>query len=279
MSMGTLMVLQSAEMRRRRDSRGRYMEGEEAPEMRIEYGREPPMRDRRSEMAMGRYSMEEPDMRRSDNYGRENPGMRMPGVYPAETRRRNRADPMEDAEMRGEGRVTWDNLHEPIYRGMEKPERDRRAEGGNITDMRQYGRRYSPQSHMDDGAEKHHQMMMEQRKIGFQHHDGEMAEKHLTRRQAEEWVRGMKDGGKWKSMADVKQLAQRLGITDEEELAEFWALLNATYSDICMVAKKYNVDRSDFYADMAKALFLEDEDAVENKPVLYYEYLVKKDDD
>lgn len=202
--------------------------------------------------------------------------MEMRGQYPSE--RRNEMD--GGSGMRGEGYVQWDNLVEPIYRGRGGDNgRGERTERSNITDMREYGRRYSPQSHMPDDG-KHHRQMTQQRQIGLQHHrEAESGGEHLTRHQAEAWVEGMEDSAKWKKPEDVKALAQRLGIVGEDKQIEFWALLNATYSDICKVAKKYNVDRSDFYADITKALFLEDEDAVEGKPVLYYEYLVKKDND
>lgn len=232
---------------RRRDERGRYMDGGE-------------------------------DMRHSGGYSRNAPDMRMPGVYPSETRRdRRRNDMGEDPEMGGEGYFIWDGM-DPRHPPMENTSPDywRRGdrEEGNITDMREYGRRYSPQSHMD--STQHHRQMTQQRQIGFQHHQEDGM--HLPREKAEEWVQGMKSP-KWPRMEDVKMLAQKVGVTGEQEMAEFWAVLNATYSDVCKVAKKYNVDRSDFYADLAKALFLEDEDAVEGKPMLYYEYLVQKDDE
>lgn len=256
MSMGTMMILESAEARRRRDDRGRYMEDD------------------------GEMRMRGDDMRRSGGYSRGNPDMRMPGVYPSETRRdRRRSDMGEDPEMGGEGYFIWDGMdphHPPMKNTDPGYWRHGDREEGNITDMREYGRRYSPQSHMD--TTQHHRQMTQQRQIGFRHHEGDGKE-HLTRHQAEAWVDGMKDKAKWQRPEDVKALAQRLGITGEDALLEFWAVLNATYSDICKVAKKYNVDRSDFYADMANALFLADEDAVEGKPVLYYEYLVDKDMD
>lgn len=274
MSIGTLMVLESAEARRRRDDRGRYMEDDSEMRMRGD-----DMRPRNRTMTMGRYSME-PDMRRSGGYSRKNPDMRMPGVYPSETRRdRRRSDMGEDAEMGGEGYFIWDGM-DPHRPPMESNGpgywRQGDREEGNITDMREYGRRYSPQSHMETG-QQHHRQMTQQRQIGFQHHESENGDR-LSREKAEEWVEGMKSP-KWPRMADVKMLAQKAGITDEGAMAEFWAVLNATYSDVCKVAKKYNVDRSDFYADLAKALFLEDEDAMPGKPMLYYEYLVDKNED
>lgn len=279
MSMGTLMVIESAEARRRRDERGRYMEvGEEEMRMRGERGVDQSTQGRRNEMTTGRSAMEG-DMRRSEVYNRGDTEMRRRNEYSAESRRGERRNASYDRpEMGGEGYVVWDSM-DPRHPPRESNDRDywRRGdeEGGNITDMREYGRRYSAESHLDPN-QKNHRQMTQQRHIGFQRHQAK--EGRLDRETAEEWVEGMKSP-KWPNMADVKMLAQKCGITGEEEMAEFWAVLNATYSDVSKVAKKYNVDRTDFYADLAKALFLEDEDAMPGKAALYYEYLVKKEDD
>ena len=231
---------------RRRDERGRYMEDSERMESRYDRGM---------------------------TYGQSG------GGYGGEMRRRNEmGNSGNGTEMGGEGYFVWDSMdprHPPMESNNHEYWRQGDREEGNITDMREYGRRYSPQSHMD--STQHHRQMTQQRQIGFQHHQ-EMDGMHLTREKAREWVEGMKSP-KWPRMEDIKMLAQKVGITGDQEMAEFWAVLNATYGDVYKVAKKYNVDRSDFYADLAKALFLEDEDAVEGKPMLYYEYLVQKDDD
>lgn len=263
--MNTMRIAAAYNGGRRRDERGRYMGGDD-------HGME--MRRSGMEMQGGQY----PGERRSGMENRYDRSMNYGGSgesrYNGEMRRRNEMGDDDDGpEMGGEGYFVWDNLHKPIYR---EPESEMRREGGNVTDMREYGRRYSPQSHMDTGQQNHRQMT-QQRQIGFQHRE-EPGSMHLPRKKAEEWVEGMKSP-KWPHMEDVKMLAQKVGVTGEQEMAEFWAVLNATYSDVCKVAKKYNVDRSDFYADLTKALFLEDEDAVEGKPMLYYEYLVKKDED
>ena len=50
--------------------------------------------------------------------------------------------------------------------------------------------------------------------------------------------------------------------------------MNAMYSDYCKVAKRYGVDRPEFFAEMAKA-WLEDKDAVPNKAAMYYDCIVK----
>lgn len=93
---------------------------------------------------------------------------------------------------------------------------------------------------------------------------------------AKEWTRGMKneDGTKgphW-TMEQVKQLVNQRKLDVDE--VEFFAVLNAMYSDYCKVAKKHNVNNMDFYVDLAMA-WLQDEDAVPDKAMMYYECIVK----
>ncbi|MDY4007468.1 MAG: hypothetical protein SOY94_01215 [Candidatus Limiplasma sp.] len=99
---------------------------------------------------------------------------------------------------------------------------------------------------------------------------------------AEKWVSGMEGtdpahphGGKW-SPEEIKPLAQKMGIrVDEEKFWEFYAMMNAMYSDYAAVAKKFGVTSPEFYACMAKA-WMEDKDAKEDKTALYYRYIVEK---
>lgn len=104
----------------------------------------------------------------------------------------------------------------------------------------------------------------------------------MTREMAEEWVESMEgsdpakpSGGKW-TMEQVKPIAQKYGVpTEGEKFYEFWAIMNAMYSDYYPVAKKYNVLTPDYFADLAMA-FINDKDAVENKAAMYYECIVEK---
>ena len=94
---------------------------------------------------------------------------------------------------------------------------------------------------------------------------------------AEEWTRGMKneDGTKgphWK-MEQVMQLMAQKGI--HYDPFEFYAILNAMYSDYCAVLKKHGVNSIDVYVDLACA-WLNDSDAMPDKASRYYEYVVKK---
>lgn len=104
-----------------------------------------------------------------------------------------------------------------------------------------------------------------------------------------------KDMETWKSMMrnedgsrgehfrkeQCKHAGEQAGV-DIEEFGEdiFCLAMNMMYSDYCKVAKKYGVDRPEYYADLAKA-FLRDKDfdgKPEEKLYLYYKCIVEKDD-
>jgi hypothetical protein len=99
----------------------------------------------------------------------------------------------------------------------------------------------------------------------------------LNRDLAIEWVRKMKNadgstGAHWR-LEQVKQIMRDRGIKKDE--AELYAIMNALYSDYCVVFMDHGVNESpDFYLDLACA-WLDDEDAVENKAGAYYECVVK----
>lgn len=104
-----------------------------------------------------------------------------------------------------------------------------------------------------------------------------------------------KDMETWKSMMrnedgsrgehfrkeQCKHAGEQAGV-DVEEFGDdiFCLAMNMMYSDYCKVAKKYGVDRPEYYADLAKA-FLRDKDfdgKPEEKLYLYYKCIVEKDD-
>ena len=104
----------------------------------------------------------------------------------------------------------------------------------------------------------------------------------MTREMAEDWVNSMEGsdpdkqhGGKW-TTEQIKPIAQKYGVpTEGERFWEFYAVMNAMYSDYYPVAKKYNVLSPDFFADLSMA-FINDKDAMENKAAMYYECIVEK---
>lgn len=77
-------------------------------------------------------------------------------------------------------------------------------------------------------------------------------------------------------MEQTEQIMRQTGI--DAEPAEFYAVLNAVYSDFGKVAKKHKCDTVEFYVDMAKA-WLNDKDAVKHKAAAYYECVVRRKDD
>ena len=113
------------------------------------------------------------------------------------------------------------------------------------------------------------------------HGGGDKSKQIMTREMAEEWVDSMNGddpakphGGKW-TPDQVKPIAQKYGVpTEGDRFWEFYAVMNAMYSDYYAVAKKYNSLNPDFFADMAMA-FINDKDAVKNKAVVYYDCIAK----
>ena len=104
----------------------------------------------------------------------------------------------------------------------------------------------------------------------------------LTREMAEEWVNSLENddedrpkGGVF-TMEKAKELAKKVGFkTEGQRFIDFYAIINALYSDYSKVAEKFGVETPEFFAHMAKA-WLDDEDAVKNKAAMYYRYIVEK---
>lgn len=270
---GGVKMMAVNEMRRRRDSRGRYMGDDDYRRMGNDHG---------TYMGYDREMNDQPEMRR---------------------RRDSRGRYMGDDDDREMAFRPWPDPHIPPYldrpdmtdaRRMEgSPDRmrdrnvinirdyqDKRRigfgagdnEGGD--DMRLYGRRFNP-DRMSMGRSAHDPHMM-----GYA--EGEDGGGRLTREDAEKWVKSMKSedgttGGRW-PYQEIRQYAGNFGIQGEEKIIEFFAVMNALYTDYCKVAKKYGVDKVDFWADLAKA-FINDKDAGEGKVKKYYECIAKHDDD
>ena len=226
-----------SEMRRRRDSRGRYMESDSDTEMRRGGYRN---EGGRMENEM-RYRMEyeSPESRFRDRRGREHYDN---GRF-APTR--NVMDDDEDDDPRGQ------YPYFPPY----MPKYERRMIG------------FGDDTMMMGESRQHEQMQM-----------GMSEGKHmdLDQMSAEQWMRNMEKedgskGPKW-TKEQVKPYMAQVGYHGPEY--KFWAVMNALYSDYCKIAKKYGVDRPEYYAELTKA-WLEDKDAVPEKAGLYYRYIVQ----
>jgi hypothetical protein len=107
---------------------------------------------------------------------------------------------------------------------------------------------------------------------------GEMEYGKMSHKDIENWKRHMKnqDGtmGEHFKKDQVMQAARQIGVNPEEYGEHIFPLvMNMMYSDYCAVAKKFGLDRPDFYAELAKA-FLNDKDfsgEPEEKVWLYYQ--------
>lgn len=99
---------------------------------------------------------------------------------------------------------------------------------------------------------------------------------------AKEWVEHMVNedgtmGAHW-TVAQTTPLAATAGITLGDITDCAWnAAMNMMYSDYCAVATKFNVNKPEFYAEMAKA-FLCDKDAPSpmEKLAAYYHGIVEE---
>jgi len=211
------------EMRRRRDSRGRYMEMEDDPEMRF-------------------YNGDMPESRFRDRRGREH------------------YDNGRFAPMRNEG----DNS--PEMRMEDTPEM-RRAGMYALPRSERIGFMGGDEQRMHSGEYRKQEQRM-----------GKTQGQQFDHQTAKEWTEAMHNadgtkGAKWQ-MEQVKPYMAQTGYKGEE--SEFFAVMNAMYSDYCAVMKRFGVDRPEVYAALAKA-WLEDKDAVEDKAMMYWECIVEHD--
>ena len=146
------------------------------------------------------------------------------------------------------------------------------------------GYKYEPEREFETPMGKHYEPSMtygsehpkHKMQIGF----AGVEEKDImpfSQMTAEKWTRNMEseDGSKgahW-SMEQVKMLMTQKGITTDPW--EFFAAINAMYSDYSKVFKKHGIgDKIDLYVDLAKA-FIDDKDAQPDKLARYYQYIVK----
>ena len=112
---------------------------------------------------------------------------------------------------------------------------------------------------------------------------GEMEYGKMSHKDIENWKNHMKnqDGtmGEHFKKEQVMQAARQIGVNPEEYGEHIFPLvMNMMYSDYCAVAKKFGLDRPDFYAELAKA-FLNDKDfegEPEEKVWLYYKFISEK---
>lgn len=227
--------------RRRRDSRGRYMEGDYG--MRSEYG--------------GAYN----------DYGGTVRGEYDMYIMPPQDRRMGFEPPygndMNDNDIRRRNTGREDGYF------SEQGEHQRYPTGAYGGQMRMSAQQ---------GGVKNQQMRMGGMK---QHGMPEGYVPPLTRDKAMEWVQGMEgeggaDGETW-TFEEIEEIAKKNGIPKQEKkLVELYAVMNMLASDYYKVAEEFDVLTDEFFVCMAKA-FINDKDAVPDKVAMYYECIAKKD--
>lgn len=204
----------------------------------------------------GRYApqsrMDEPENRRYSD-GRFAPRSRYDMRYDDRMDDRYRTDYRVDDRYRKGETYRMEDYIPPVYRGDE---------------MNRIGFRDHDTSYVGDPVHERRDKMMG--------HASGYGEK-LDRETAERWMRSMENadgstGAHW-TKEQTNKIMQQKGL--DHDPIEFWAAMNATYSDFCKVSAKYGVDNIDYYVDLACAFWLKDKDAVQDKLSTYYEYVVK----
>lgn len=110
------------------------------------------------------------------------------------------------------------------------------------------------------------------KKLG--HHEDAHA---FTEENAKSWTDRMVNEDGTRGAHWTKEQASQVAAVAGVDVAPcvWWAVLNMVYSDYYKVAAKYNLDRPEFYSDLAKA-FLMDKDAgtPEEKTAAYFHSIV-----
>lgn len=93
---------------------------------------------------------------------------------------------------------------------------------------------------------------------------------------AKEWTNAMEgeDGKRGPHFTFEEALNLMSQVRVDVEPIEFWAVLNAIYSDYCILFMELGIAKPEVYAKFAKA-WLNDVDAVPDKAAAYYEHVVK----
>lgn len=225
-----------------------------------------------------RYALLEQRRRNSDGTFAEDRGrmentMRMGGTRYENTNR------YESANRYEEDRRMGGDTHRRVEPGRDTPTYEQgngtfrmRYEDGENRRMIGFGGEDSRYIGPFKGDEFEHRQSTKEH--GYSHSTVTMP---LDRHKAEEWVKKMRNadgttGPHW-TYEQAEKLMRQKGIDCDPVI--FWVCMNAEYSDRCKVYKDYGVGSIDFYADCVRAFWLEDEDAVEDKPAAYYACIVK----
>ena len=248
MSFAAMMTMQqAAESRRRRDEQGRYMDGNPMDNYRME------RREQRQYSRMAERNYDDQPMDRNNPDG-DSPYGGNPEVY------------RQQGNRRGEMSMA--------YNKVSGGEINYNRPDGGYGNVRYFTHKADPLNQRE--GKDHHEKA---RQIGF-HRDDQDDEQGMDKQKAMEWVEAMEDGsgvkgGKY-TWHQAQQYAMNNGITGQQRVIEFYAAMNAMYSDFHEAGRKFGVDKPEFYACLAK-LFIEDPDAVDNKVEEYYKHIVRHD--
>ena len=184
-----------------------------------------------------------------DNYGPENRRDRMGRYAPRNESAESRMPPY------------WENrMEESRYRMDDDGGRMIGFDGGMESRMRMGREHHEDTDRMQMGGS-----------------EGEEGHHKLDKRTAMEWVNRMENSDKSRgehfTMEQTERVRKNKGW--ECDPVEFWVAMNATWSDGAQTARKFGVDKLEYWAERAKE-FLDDEDAVPDKMAKYYKYIVKK---
>lgn len=162
------------------------------------------------------------------------------------------------------GEDHWDEPREELYSREMNNYPEQRRSGGP---MSRIGFNMGGETHTGETLTFPSQPMMHKGKGG-----------RLTKETAEAWVEHMENedgtrGPHWK-MEQTEQVRRQKGLDCDP--TEFWVAMNAAYSDLSKLAKKYSVNNMDYYVDYVMSYWFKDKDAVPNKLAAYYEGVVKK---
>lgn len=174
--------------------------------------------------------------------------------------------PRRDREMMDYGMPKGD-----YRRGAMPPMRDYRDYGRDYAD---YNRDYADYGYGRDYADYGDYAMNDYGKSEY----GKLSHEDI-----EKWKKSLKnqDGtmGEHFKKEQIMQAARQIGVNPEQYGEHIFPMVvNMMYADYCGVAKKFGLDRPDFYAEMAKA-FLHDKDfegEPEEKVWLYYKCISEK---
>lgn len=229
--------------------------------------------DRGNNMRMGGYGMNYPQGEYQNGYRMEasEQGEQPESAF-RDRRGRRHYDNGRFAPMRNEidsGRNPQSAYHEP---GMKQypPVYEQPTE-------RYYGVSNAlPQMGFDGNSEAYHADIWKSQPNMTHHQQMTAQYEGLTEEKAKRWLDQMQNedgsrGQHW-TLEQVKQVAKQKA-PDVDPL-KLWVAMNMIRSDYYSVAKKFNVNSTDFYLEMAKA-FLEDKDAGEHKLEKYFENVVK----